>query len=376
MRIERRKFIKDTLLFGISIFLLPEFLRAKKKKVSGDKGFIIKKEAYFYEKLDEETVRCLLCHNRCILRNGVRGFCRVREPEDGKLYTLVYGNPTAIHVDPIEKKPFFHFLPGTGAFSIATAGCNYRCKNCQNWQISQFPPEETVNWYLPPIEVVKKAIEYKCPSIAYTYTEPLIFYEYTYDSSVIAKKKGIKNVLKTNGAINREPMEELCEVIDGANVDLKFIDEKIHYKITKGDLKTVLDGLLILKKKNVWIEITNLIIPTLNDKDIQIRKLVKWIKENLGREVPIHFSRFYPHYLLKNLPPTPKKTLIRAREIALSEGMKFVYVGNLPGNVGENTYCPKCGKIIIKRIGFMVLENKLKKGNCPYCGTKIPGVWN
>jgi len=371
----RRKFLRDSLLATTAVFFSPIVLKSKKRKISGDRGFIIKKEAYFYEVLDERTVRCQLCHNRCILRQGIRGFCRVREPENGKLYTYVYSNPTAIHVDPIEKKPLFHFLPGTGVFSIATAGCNYRCKNCQNWQISQFAPEETINWYLPPEDVVNKAIQYKCPSIAYTYTEPLVFYEYTFDSSVIASKKGIKNVIKSNGAINKEPMKKLSNYLDGANIDLKFIEDKIHYDITKGDLKEVLDNLVLLKKQGVWLEITNLIIPTLNDKDIQIKKLVRWIKGNLGKNVPLHFSRFYPYYKLKKLTMTPKNVLVRAREIALKEGLNFVYVGNLPNNPGENTFCPKCGKIVIKRRGYLILETNIVNGKCKFCKTPLPGVW-
>ncbi len=379
-KISRRQFCKYVVQAGIGISVSPLLVEILKrtafaKPVSGQKGFLNKKEAMFYEKIDETTIQCHLCPRNCTLPNKVRGFCRAREPENGKHYSLVYSNPTAVHVDPIEKKPLFHFLPATQAFSVATAGCNFRCKFCQNWEISQFSPEETVNYFLPPKKLVEAAISYNCTTIAYTYTEPSIFYEYMLDTAKIAYKKGVKNIYHSNGSLNPEPLKLLTKYLDGANVDLKGFDKKFYKKICAGYLDTVLETLKILKENNVHLEITNLIIPTLNDNSKIIKEMCKWIKINLGDDIPIHFSRFYPHYKLKNLPPTPVKTLEDARKTALDVGLKFVYIGNVPGHKAENTYCPKCKKVLIRRIGYRILENNIVNGRCKFCKEKIPGVW-
>jgi pyruvate formate lyase activating enzyme len=319
--------------------------------------------------------QCQLCPKGCLLEEGQRGDCRIRVNIDGKLRTLTYGHPCAIHIDPIEKKPLFHFYPGSSILSLATAGCNLHCKNCQNWQISQSNPEDVPAYKLTPKEVVKLTLEENCSMIAYTYTEPLTFYEYTLDISTYAQQAGLKTVLVTAGYLNKEPLKRLYEVIDAANIDLKFFDDKMYRKITTATLKPILDGIVLAKEMGVWVEITHLVIPTLNDDFSLIKKMCKWIKDNVGRDVPLHFSRFYPHYLLKNLPPTPVSTLRRAREIAQEVGLQFVYIGNVWGTEAENTYCPYDGKVLIRRVGYTVLEYNLEKGRCKFCGNIIPGRW-
>ena len=322
------------------------------------------------------VVECQLCPKQCRLREGERGNCRVRVNIEGKLISLVYGHPCAIHIDPIEKKPLFHFYPGSMILSLATAGCNLHCKNCQNWQISQSNPEDIPAYKLSPQQIVQITLRKNCKMIAYTYTEPLTFYEYTLDTSIIAKKHNLKNVLVTAGYLNRKPLKKLYSVIDAANVDLKFFDDEMYRKITTATLSPILDGLILAKEMNVWLEITHLIIPTLNDDFFLIEKMCQWIKNNLGDDVPLHFSRFYPHYLLKNLPPTPLKTLKRAAKIAKEVGLKFVYIGNVWGSDAENTYCPYDGKLLIRRVGYTILEyNLTPQGRCKYCGNFIPGRW-
>lgn len=386
----RREFCKFALLSGISAAVSPFLIEtvgntsyAKQASTrmtpmnSSGKGLIGRKEAMFYEKLDKDTIQCQMCPKRCLLKNGMRGFCRAREPDKGKHYSLVYGNPTAVHIDPIEKKPLFHFLPATTAFSIATAGCNFRCKYCQNWQISQFPPEETYNYYLPPQAVVDGAVKYGCRTIAYTYTEPSIFYEYMYDTAKIARKRGIKNMYHSNGSLNPKPVQMISELLDGANIDLKAFDQGFYSKITEGYLDTVLETIKTLKRNAVHIEITNLVIPTYNDDKTQIRKMCRWIRDEVGRDTPLHFSRFYPTYRLRNVPPTPVSTLEEARQIGMQEGLWYVYIGNVPGHKGENTYCPKDGKLLIRRLGYQILENNIdEKGRCKFCKTQINGVWS
>ncbi len=310
-----------------------------------------------------------------MLANGQHSKCRARMNKDGILYSLVYGKPCAVHVDPIEKKPFFHFLPGTTAFSIATAGCVLSCKFCQNWQISQAKPEDTDTYDLSPNMVVKNAEFYACKSITYTYTEPTVFYEYMYDTAIIAKKHGIKNTMHSCGYINEKPLRKLLRYMDAADIDLKAFTEDFYAKICGGSLKPVLNSLVVLKEEGVWLEITNLIVPTLNDDMNKIKEMCKWIAKNLGPEVPIHFSRFFPYYKLSNLPPTPLVTLTEARSTAIDVGLKFVYVGNIR-HEGENTFCPKCKKMLIERIGFFVKQNNVSKGKCCFCSTPISGVWS
>ena len=322
-----------------------------------------------------KTVQCELCPNGCVLDEGQHSKCRARMNKGGVLYSLVYGKPCAVHVDPIEKKPFSHFLPGTTAFSIATAGCVLSCKFCQNWQISQARPEDTDTYDLPPDEVVRKAMFYECRSISYTYTEPTVFYEYMYDTAVIAKKYGIKNTMHSCGYINEKPLRKLSKYMNAANIDLKGFTEDFYNRICNGSLKPVLNSLVVLKQEGVWLEITNLVLPTLNDDMKTIREMSKWIKKNLGVDTPIHFSRFYPQYKLDNLPPTPLETITEARKTAMDVGLKYVYIGNIR-HEGENTYCPRCKKMLIEREGYFVKQNNIANGKCKFCSASIAGVWS
>ncbi|MCD6594050.1 AmmeMemoRadiSam system radical SAM enzyme [bacterium] len=328
----------------------------------------------FYKKLADGSVQCELCPFKCVLSEGQRGICGVRANVDGKLRALTYGKPVALHIDPIEKKPLFHFLPGSKIFSIATVGCNLSCNFCQNWTISQALPEESQHITLTPEQVVEQALANGCKSIAYTYSEPTVFFEYMYDTGFLAHKAGLKNVWVTCGYINEKPLRKLCEVLDGANVDLKG-QTGFYQKYTRSSREPVLRTLKILKQESVWVEITNLIIPGANDNPDTIRAMCRWIADSLGSDVPLHFSRFYPNYKLTDVPPTPVKTLIMARNIAREEGLKFVYIGNVPGENGEDTFCPSTGKKVIDRTGFWIMDNKIDSNGISPDGSKIPGVW-
>jgi len=299
----------------------------------------------------------------------------VRENRGGKLYTMAYGNPCAVHNDPIEKKPFSHFLPGSLSFSIATPGCNLHCLYCQNWTISQKRPEETDNLDLPPEDVVKYALKGESQSIAYTYSEPNIFYEYMLDTAKAARPKGLRNVVISNGYINPDPLRELCDAVDAIRVDLKGFTEEFYQKVCFGSLRPVLESIKIIQEEGIHLEIVNLVVPTLNDDKGILREMARWIVGNVGPDVPTHFSRFGPMYKLTNLPPTPVETLERARAIAMEEGISYVYIGNVPGHPANNTYCAHCGKLIIGRMGFYVTEYHLVEGKCEYCGNPVPGVW-
>jgi pyruvate formate lyase activating enzyme len=333
------------------------------------------KEAMFYESLGDNAVKCNLCSQRCKIADLKRGICAVRENRNGRLYSLVYGKVVARAVDPIEKKPLFNFLPGSRAYSIATVGCNFRCKNCQNFEISQMPKARNVilGQDVPPEETVMAAKQNSCESIAYTYTEPTIFFEYAYDTAKLASKEGIKNIFVTNGYITEEALIEIKPYLDAANIDLKSFSDGFYRKNCGARLKPVLDSIRLHKSLGIWIEITTLIIPTLNDSEDELRKIAEFIKE-VGEEIPWHISQFYPTYRLLELPRTPITTLRRAREIGLEAGLRYVYEGNVPGEAGENTYCYKCGKRLIRRYGYQILENKIKNSVCPYCGAKIDGV--
>ena len=333
------------------------------------------KEALYYKKLDNGVVNCQLCPRKCIIPDGRRGFCGVRENRKGTLYTLVYARPVSIHVDPIEKKPLFHFLPSTTAFSIATAGCNLKCKFCQNWEISQAKPEDVEYAHIEPAELIKELKESNAPTIAYTYTEPTIFYEYMLETAKLARAQGIKNIMHSNGYINEEPLRELAKYLDAANIDLKGFTEGYYSKMTEGTLEPVLRSLKILKETGVHVEITTLVLAGYNDEPETIRKMCQWIKENLGADVPLHFSRAFPMYKLTSINPTPVETLEKARQIAMECGLKYVYIGNVAGHSAENTYCPKCKKIVIERRGYFVVENNIVNGKCAFCQEEIKGVW-
>jgi len=358
-------------LSSASLIGYPETSRAQ----TLTKGLIKTKLSPYFTSLEGGEIQCDLCPHRCRVAKGKRGICRVRENRDGKYYSLVYGNPCAVHPDPIEKKPFFHVLPGTISYSLATVGCNFQCKFCQNWEISQASPEDVYSKEFSPEAVVKEAKAIRAHSVAYTYVEPTIFYEYMLDIGTLVKKSGLLNVYHSNGFINPGPLKNLCKVLDAANVDLKGFTENFYHELCSGELNPVLETLKMLKKEKVHLEITNLIIPTKNDDLSVIREMGLWIKKELGADTPIHFSRFYPLYKLKSLPPTPVSTLEKAREAALSAGLEYVYIGNIPGHPSENTFCPKCKKRIIQRTGYMVGEVNLKDGKCSYCGKPIPGIW-
>jgi pyruvate formate lyase activating enzyme len=332
-------------------------------------------EARYYQKFPGNKIQCGLCPWACVVDEGKRGKCEVRENQKGVYRSLVYGQVAAQHVDPIEKKPFFHLLPGSAAFSIATVGCNFECKFCQNWDLSQRRPEEADSVRATAEEIADAAKRSDCRVIAYTYSEPVVFNEFVYDVASAGKRLGLRSAIVSNGFIQKKPLLDLASVIDGYKVDLKAFDDAYYRKVCDGLLEPVLDTLVTLKGCNVWTEIVYLVVPTLNDDDRGFQKLSQWILKELGPDVPLHFSRFYPQYKLRNLPPTPTETLERAWKIARDAGLHFVYLGNIPGHPAENTYCPGCGKTLIRRMGFEVLENHVKHGKCEFCGRAIAGVW-
>lgn len=350
---------------------LPKTARAQ----GATKGLIKRKLSPYFTALDGGEIRCDLCPKRCRLPMGKRGFCRVRENRDGKCYSLVCGNPCAFHPDPVERDPFFHVLPGTRSLSLATAGCNFGCKFCQTWEISQASPEDVYSYDIPPELVVKRAKQMRARSISYTFVEPIIFHEYMVEIGSCAKKAGLLSLIHSNGFINRDPLRDLCKVLDAANIDLKGFTDAFYRELCDGELNPVLETLKTLKQEGIHVEITNLIIPTKNDDMSLVKEMCLWIKAELGASIPVHFSRFYPLYRLKNLPPTPVSTLEQAREVALSSGLEYVYIGNVPGHEGENTFCPQCKKMVIQRTGYMIGEVRLKAGTCEFCGKPIPGIW-
>ncbi len=333
------------------------------------------REAMFYQSLDDNKVWCQLCPHSCIIAERRRGFCRVRENRGGKLYTLVFGRPCAVNIGPIEKAPLYHFVPGHRRLTVATVGCNFRCKHCHNWHISQASPGEVREYSLSPEEVVKEAKRRGLSSISFTYTEPVVFFEYIYEISKLARKNGLKTSIVSNGFINPEPLRKLLPYLTAVKIDLKAFTEKFYREISAGELEAVLKTLKVLKEEGAFFEIVNLIIPTLNDDPEEIRKMCEWIKENLGADIPLHFSRFMPAYRLTHLPATPVKTLEMAIEIAHDVGLKYVYIGNVPGHKYNSTFCPQCKKRLIHRIHFSVLSNNIEGGKCRFCQYKIPGVW-
>lgn len=401
LMLSRRKFLKALAGFGLcaaSSMAAWEWLAKGKKEVEAASPHV--REALYYTGVKDSLrcqtchrqqnpspilychvphsgryVKCQLCPKGCIISEGHRGDCRVRENRDGRLYTVVFGNPCAVNNDPIEKKPFYHFLPGTLAFSIATAGCNLHCLYCQNWEISQFPPEETDNVAMMPQDVVSLAKRYGSRSIAYTYSEPVIFYEYMLETARLGREAGLKSIVISAGYINPGPLRELCRAVDAIKIDLKGFNEDFYNRVCDASLKPVLEALRVIAEEGVHLEIVNLVVPTFNDDEGELRELCRWIVANLGPDIPTHFSRFYPQYKLTNLPPTPVEKLERAWEIARDAGIHYAYIGNVPGHPADNTYCHSCGKMLIRRLGFRVMENHLVNGTCGYCHTPIPGVW-
>jgi pyruvate formate lyase activating enzyme len=382
--ISKRKFLKKSLLgmcgiaAGIGCFpLISAKAKESNMETKDDLTELLKhsREASNYIPLKDSYVQCGLCPNNCKLAKNGRSICRNKFNVNGKLYTIAYGNPCVYNTDPIEKKPLFHFLPETKIFSLATAGCNFRCLNCQNWTISQVGPEETDNYDLKPESVIKYCISEGLSAIAFTYSEPIAYYEYVLETAKLAKEKDIKTVFISNGYINETPLKELCKYIDAASINLKSYKDSIYKELNGGSLQPVLNSLKTFKDNSVWLEIINLIVPTWTDDMDMIKEMCDWLVFNGFEETPLHFSRFTPMYKLTNLPYTPVTTLEKAMKIANKSGLKYVYIGNVPGNDAENTYCPKCSKKIIGRKGFTVTEKHIKKGNCEYCGNAIAGIW-
>lgn len=376
---KKKDFIKMGTISGMGIASLPNlaFSSHQEKKLKR------RTMDYSVQNLQEASyvietpkgLRCLICPNECTLKEGELSDCKNRKVIDGKLYTLAYNHPCTIHIDPIEKKPLLHYKPGVMAFSLGTAGCNFSCLNCQNSEISQVSPEQIRSFRASPTSIVEGAIKENCPTIAYTYTEPISYFEYMLDTAKIAKEAGIDNLMISNGYINEEPLRELAPYLNAANIDLKVFDDLTYQRLTGGKLAPVLRTLEILRDNGVWIEITNLIVPEWSDDLKLIDKMCKWLAKNGFKNYPLHFSRFHATYKLKHLPSTPLEVLLEARNIAKKHGIIHVYIGNVPEIDGENTLCPECQKIVIRRKGYQILSNKIKDSSCPFCQTSISGVW-
>ncbi len=329
-----------------------------------------------YYEHTESFVKCLLCAQECMINEGERGKCRTRMNVDGKLRTLSYGHPISVHVDPIEKKPFYHFRPGSSAFSLATAGCPLSCKFCQNWEISQARPEDFPSQFVSPDAVVKATQRNRAPVIAYTYNEPTVFTEYLTDIARIAKKQNISSVLVSCGFMNEKPLEEMCDVLDAIKIDLKGFSKDFYRRVCGAELDPVLRSIKQVARSGVHLEIVNLVVPTLNDSKEMLTELTKWVVGEVGPDIPIHFTRFHPDYQMLNLPPTPEATLEKAYDIAKNNGIRYPFVGNVPGHPGNNTYCPSCGKVVISRKGFFITEKHIKENRCEFCREPIAGVWD
>jgi pyruvate formate lyase activating enzyme len=334
------------------------------------------REAMFYEKTGGNRVHCGLCRFRCLIADGKRGICAVRENRGGTLYTLVYGKAIAEHADPIEKKPLYHVMPGSRSYSVATVGCNFRCLHCQNYSISQ-PVQDTLRITgidLPPAEIVARALASGCRSISYTYTEPTIFFEYAYDTAVLAKQAGLRNIFVTNGYITPEALAFIRPFLDAANIDLKGFSERFYREVVHAMLREVLDSIVEYRRQGIWIELTTLVIPGWNDSDAELRGIAGFIADQVGRETPWHVSAFHPTYKLTDRPATPVETLARARQIGIDAGLRYVYEGNVPGEGGENTNCPACGVLLVERRGFSLQQNRIQAGKCPACAAVIDGI--
>ena len=356
-------------LFPCSALLAPASAAGLKQ------GFVTRRKASYFTRLDRLRVRCDLCPFDCEIDNGERGRCGVRENVDGTLWTVAFGNPCAVQIDPVEKKPFYHVLPGTKTLSLATAGCNLHCKSCLNWEAAQARPEETYNHDLPPAEAVTRAEDYLCQSIASSYVEPVVFLEYMREIATRCQERPLLHLMHSAGYVHPGPLDELCPLLDAACIDLKGFTEELYGDLVEGSQAPVLATLERLKANRVHTEIVNLVIPERNDDPETVRAMCRWIVDRLGPEVPLHFFRFYPRYLLKSLPPTPVSTLERARAIAMEEGLHYAYIANVPEHPGKHTYCPRCQELLVERIGYITTVLALADGQCTKCGHAIPGVW-
>ena len=334
------------------------------------------REANLYETLADNKVRCNLCVHHCVIANGKKGVCQVRENRGGMLFTLVYGQTVAQYIDPIEKKPLFHFFPGSSAYSIATRGCNFRCRWCQNWNISQLPHEQHLisGHRATPQQIVTAAQNNGCRSIAYTYTEPTIFFEYAYDTAQLAHAAGINNIFVTNGYMTSEMLEAFHPYLDAANVDLKAFRNETYHRFVGASLNPVLDSMKVMKRLGIWLEVTTLVIPGINDDPAELKDAARFVAQELGTDTPWHISRFFPAYKMMDLLPTPIAMLHRAKEIGLEEGLKYVYPGSVLDNGSQDTLCHECGRVLIRRRGFIVSHNRVKDGRCPYCDEPVAGI--
>lgn len=385
----RREFLKRALLGCAAFLSLGYFI--KRENGSFFRGFYASSaagghsfggaekakgnEAMYYVALDRNRIRCELCYRTCNISEGRRGFCKNRENRRGKLYNVVYGKPSAVHIDPIEKEPQHHMLPGTNMICIGTAGCNFRCLQCHNWHLSQRSIEEIGRYHnYTPQDIVDSAIKQGVPTISSTYNEPTVFYEYVLDIAKLAKKADLRILWHSNGYMKPEPLKELLHYTDAVTIDLKGFSQRA-YDNSAAQLEPVLVTLKTIKESNTWLEIVNLVIPTINDSTQEIREMCEWIKDELSEEVPLHFSRFFPNYKLTNLSPTPIETLERAYDTARDIGLHYVTVGNVPGHRYNSTFCPKCNDILIRRVHFNVTQNNITDGNCASCGHNIPGIW-
>ncbi len=376
-KLSRKDFLKKGAQFLTYLAFL-EFLKFSPKDLkASEQEQPALKEAMFYKKLDDTRIQCEVCFRGCILKDGMRSFCRNKENRKGKLYNLVYGRPSAVHIDPIEKEPALHMLPNTAILCFGTAGCNFRCKFCHNWTLSQRSIEEMEYTHeLKPEDAVRIAQDKRIPTLSFTYNEPTSFYEYVYDTACIAKQKGLKILWHSNGSMNPQALKELLKYTDAVTIDLKGFTERFYHEASSAQLEPVLRTLKIIKNEGKWLEIVNLVIPSLNDNPQDIKKMCLWIKDNLGKDTPLHFSRFFPNYKLTNLPATPVATLEEAYQVAKASGLNYVTLGNLPGHKYNSTFCPACGKRIIFRRHFSVLSNGVVDGRCKFCSHPIPGIWS
>ena len=375
MKIDRRRMVVlGSAGAAVALHSPPSRAAARPSRTSA--GDLPAREASWYKKLEEGRVECQLCPQACTVADMERGMCGVRENRGGTYYTLVHGRACAVHVDPIEKKPFFHVMPGEKAFSFSTAGCNVECKFCQNWELSQFRPEQVEAYDLPPAALVEAAKRSGARLTAATYGEPVVFWEYVRDAAEAANAAGLKPVVVSNGFIQVQALRDVLPLLSAVKVDLKCFRDKFYREQVRGKLEPVLKSLQVIHDSGVWLEIVVLLVPTFNDSAAEIRDMTKWIAATLGPDVPIHFTRFHPTYRLTDLPPTPITTLERSWDIGRGAGLHYVYLGNVPGHPGENTVCPGCGGIVIRRMGFQVLQNNLKEGACPGCHRRIPGLWS
>ena len=380
--IGRREFLGRCLFGAAGLLALPG-MRAAQQLASmasgaiGRLGNVSHKVGMFWSPAGGTDTVCHICPRQCHIKVGERGFCGVRENQGGKYITLVYGKPAVVRADPMEKGPFYHFLPGTRTIALGTAGCNLDCKYCQSWQFAQARPEQTDNKNLPPASLVKQTKQLGIPSITFTFSEPLQCIEYVIDTAKEARRQGLKVLAHTAAYALPDAIEALCKAVDAVNIDLKGFSEKFYKDVTGGDLHTVLDAIKVAKATGVWLELTTLIVPGYNDDPATFARMCQWIRSTLGPNTPLHVSRFFPQYKFRNVPPTPKKTLKDLRRIGYQQGLRYVYLGNLGGDPGESTYCPCCGIRLVERVGYHVSFDGLdpRTGKCRKCGLKIPGVW-